>query len=225
MLVDEDCDLAIESTMILHTPKVQEMIESLDIPVMIDRSSYESHPLGRTEWIKLYAAMLNKEDAADAFFEKQVENVDALKDFKNTEKTVAFFYVSSDGTVVVRRSDDYIPKMIELSGGRYVFDDLTGDDSNTSAVKLTMEEFYAQAADADYLIYNSSIDNPINSVKDLEEKDALFSDFKAVKEGNVWCTGKYLYQATDIVGELITDMNLMLTGGDESKMTFLYHVK
>ena len=225
MLVDEDCDLAIESTMILHTPKVQEMIESMDIPVMIDRSSYESHPLGRTEWIKLYAAMLNKEDAADAFFEKQVENVDALKDFKNTEKTVAFFYVSSDGTVVVRRSDDYIPKMIELSGGRYVFDDLTGDDSNTSAVKLTMEEFYAQAADADYLIYNSSIDNPINSVKDLEEKDALFSDFKAVKEGNVWCTGKYLYQATDIVGELITDMNLMLTGGDESKMTFLYHVK
>ena len=225
MLVDEDCDLAIESTMILHTPKVQEMIEDLDIPVFIDRSSYESHPLGRTEWIKLYAAMLNKEDAADAFFEKQVENVDALKDFKNTEKTVAFFYVSSDGTVVVRRSDDYIPKMIELSGGRYVFDDLTGDDSNTSAVKLTMEEFYAQAADADYLIYNSSIDNPINSVKDLEEKDALFSDFKAVKEGNVWCTGKYLYQATDIVGELITDMNLMLTGGDESKMTFLYHVK
>ena len=62
-------------------------------------------------------------------------------------------------------------------------------------------------------------------LKDLEEKDALFSDFKAVKEGNVWCTGKYLYQATDIVGELITDMNLMLTGGDESKMTFLYHVK
>ena len=224
-LVNGECDLAVESTMILHTPKVQEMIEDLDIPVFVDYSSYESHPLGRTEWIKLYGAMLNKEDAADAFFEKQVENVDALKDFKNTEKTVAFFYVSSDGTVVVRRSDDYIPKMIELSGGRYVFDDLTGDDSNTSAVKLTMEEFYAQAADADYLIYNSSIDNPINSVKDLEEKDALFSDFKAVKEGNVWCTGKYLYQATDIVGELITDMNLMLTGGDESKMTFLYHVK
>lgn len=52
MLIDEDCDLAIESTMILHTPKVQEMIEDLDIPVFIDRSSYESHPLGRTEWSK-----------------------------------------------------------------------------------------------------------------------------------------------------------------------------
>lgn len=45
MLVDEDCDVAIESTMILHTPKVQEMIENLGIPVFIDRSSYEMHPL------------------------------------------------------------------------------------------------------------------------------------------------------------------------------------
>ena len=32
-------------------------------------------------------------------------------------------------------------------------------------------------------------------------------------------------QATDIVGELITDMNLMLTGGDESKMTFFIPCK
>ena len=62
MLVDQDCDIAIESTMILHTPKVQEMIEDLDIPVFIDRSSYETHPLGRTEWIKLYGAMMDKEE-------------------------------------------------------------------------------------------------------------------------------------------------------------------
>ena len=64
LLVSENCDLAIESTMILHSPKVQEMIEMLDIPVFIDRSSYESQPLGRTEWIKLYGAMLDKEEEA-----------------------------------------------------------------------------------------------------------------------------------------------------------------
>ena len=57
-LIDEECDLAIESTMIYHTPKVKEMIEDLGIPVLVDRSSYEQHPLGRTEWIKLYAALV-----------------------------------------------------------------------------------------------------------------------------------------------------------------------
>ena len=224
LLINEDCDLAVESTMILHTPKVQEMIEDLDIPVFIDRSSYETHPLGRTEWVKLYAAMMNCEETAEAFFAEQTQVIEELKDFKNTEKTVAFFYVSTDGTVVVRKSEDYIPKMIEIAGGRYAFEDLKNEESDSAAVNLSMEEFYAVAQDADYLIYNSSIDNPIESVEDLIAKDELFREFKAVKEGNVWCTGKYLYQATDIVGNLITDIHLMLTDGEESQMTFLYHV-
>ena len=225
MLINEDCDLAIESTMILHTPKVQEMIEDLGIPVFIDRSSYETHPLGRTEWVKLYAAMLDREETADSFFQEQAKVIEELKDFKNTEKTVAFFYVSTDGTIVVRKSEDYIPKMIEIAGGRYVFENLRNEESNSAAVSLSMEEFYATAQDADYLIYNSSIDNPIESIADLTVKDELFKDFKAVKEGNVWCTGKYLYQATDIVGNLITDIHLMLTDGEEEQMTFLYRVE
>ena len=220
-LINGDCNLAIESTMILHTPKVQEMIEDLGIPVFVDYSSYETHPLGRTEWIKLYGAMLNKEDEAKAFFDEQAQVIEKLKGFENTEKTVAYFYVNTDGSIVVRKSDDYIPSMIEIAGGRYVFKDLKNPDSNAPAVKLTMEEFYATAVDTDYLIYNGTIDGQVSSISELEAKSELFADFKAVKDGNVWYTGKNLYQATDTVGELILDMHLMLTGGDANQMTFL----
>ena len=220
-LINGDCNLAIESTMILHTPKVQEMIEDLGIPVFVDYSSYETHPHGRTEWIKLYGAMLNKEDEAKAFFDEQAQVIEKLKGFENTEKTVAYFYVNTDGSIVVRKSDDYIPSMIEIAGGRYVFKDLKNPDSNAPSVKLTMEEFYATAVDTDYLIYNGTIDGQVSSISDLEAKSELFADFKAVKEGNVWYTGKNLYQATDTVGELIMDMHLMLTGGDADQMTFL----
>ena len=213
--------MAIESTMILHTPKVQEMIEELGIPVFVDYSSYEAHPLGRTEWIKLYGAMLNKEDLAESFFEDQAKVIEELKDFKNTEKTVAYFYMNSDGSVVVRKSDDYIPSMIEIAGGRYIFTDLKNADSNAPSVKLTMEEFYATAVDTDYLIYNGTIDGQVSSIADLESKSDLFAEFKAVKDGNVWYTGKNLYQATDTVGELIGDIHHMLTDGDASQMTFL----
>ena len=197
----------------------------LDIPVFIDRSSYESHPLGRTEWIKAYAAMLNKEDAADTFFDTQTEVIGNLKDFKNTGKTVAYFFVNTDGTVVVRSSKDYIPKMIDIAGGKYIFSDLKNTESKSASVELSMEEFYSKAEEADYLIYNATIDSPINSIAELTAKNELFKDFKAVKNGNVWCTGKSLYQATDIVGNLITDIHLMLTDGDEKDMTFLYRVK
>ena len=222
LLVNSECNLAIESTMILHTPKVQDMIEQMGIPVFTDRSSYETHPLGRTEWIKVYAEMVDKREEAQKFFDEQAKIITQLKDFKNTEKTVAFFYMSSDGSVVVRKPDDYVPKMIEIAGGRYVPTKVSSDEElKRSSIPMTMEEFYTQAIDADYLVYNGTIDDPINSVDELLQKSELFADFKAVQEGNVWCAGKYLYQATDIVGNMITDLHLMLTGGDESQMTFM----
>ena len=224
LLINEDCDLAIESTMILHSPKVAEMIKELGIPVMVDHSSYESHPLGRTEWVKLYSVLLGKEKEAAAFFDEQAKVIEDLSGFTNTEKTVAYFYINTDGSAVVRTSDDYIPKMIEIAGGRYIFPDLKNTEGTGSSVRLTMEEFYSQAVNADYLIYNASIDSPITSIDDLLAKSDLFADFKAVKDGNVWCTGKQLYQATDIVGELIQDVHLMLTDGDEKDMTFLTRV-
>ncbi|MGN1005782.1 MAG: ABC transporter substrate-binding protein [Aristaeellaceae bacterium] len=221
LMINEGCDLAIESTMIQHSPKVQEMIELLGIPVFIDRSSYENHPLGRTEWIKLYSVLVDKEEQAEEFFATQTAIIEELKDFENTEKTVAFFYISSDGTVNVRASWDYIASMIEIAGGRYIFQDLSDPESNRSTVSMTLEQFYAAAVNADYLIYNAAIDNPLPNVDALLAKSNLFADFKAVREGNVWCTGKYLYQATDIVGSLITDIHHMLTGEEEG-MNFIY---
>ncbi len=222
MLIAEDCDLAIESTMILHSPKVQEMIEDLDIPVFIDRSSYESHPLGRTEWIKCYAAMLDKEDDAEEFFSSELKVIEKLEDFENTGKTVAYFHINTEGQAVVRTSNDYISKMIEMAGGEYVFADYNkGEESTSSTMTISMEEFFAAAKDADYLIYNASIDSSITSMDALIEKDSLFNDFKAVQEGNVWTTGKSLYQATDTVGEFILDIHELITSGDESEMRFL----
>ncbi len=225
LLVDESCDLAVESTMIFHTPKVKEMIEELGIPVFIDRSTYEKHPLGRTEWIKLYGVLAGKEAEAEAFFEGQTKVISELQDFLNTGKTVVYFYMNTNGAAVVRRADDYIPGMIELAGGKYAFPDLLGEEYKSASVSLSMEEFYATAVDADYLVYNAAIDAPVGSMDELLAKSGLFADFKAVKEGNVWTTGKSLYQATDIVGEMIRDLHLMLTEGQEENMTFLTRVK
>ena len=68
-----------------------------------------------------------------------------------------FYYINTSGSPVVRNPKDYISSMIEIAGGRNAFADLQ-DDSGKTSVAITMEEFYNTAADADYLIYNSSID-------------------------------------------------------------------
>ena len=226
LLVNSGCNLAIESTMILHTPKVQEMIEQMGIPVFTDRSSYENHPLGRTEWIKVYAEMVDKRDEAKEFFDEQAKIISDLKDFKNTEKTVAFFYINTDGSVVVRKPSDYVPKMIEIAGGRYVPTQVDSEEeTKRSSVPMTMEEFYTQAIDADYLVYNGTIDDPINSVDELLQKSELFADFKAVKEGNVWCLTKSMFQETTCLGDVIMDIHRMLTEDNPDGLTYLYRLE
>ena len=224
MMVGVGCDLAIESTMILHSPEVQEMIEDLGIPVLIDRMSYEQDAFGRIEWIKMYGALFDKEDVAETKFKEQKAILDEIKDFENTGKTVAFFAVNTNGTITVRRTEDFIPNMIELAGGKYIFEDLDNPNSNSASVRLSMEEFYSKAVDADYLIYNGTIEDPIKSTDELIGKDGLFAEFKAVKEGNVWAVDKTWYQSTATIGYLITDINHMLTDGDPSNMVFLQKV-
>lgn len=221
-ILSEGCDLAIESTMIYHTPEVKENLEKFGIPVLVERSSYESHPLGRTEWMKLYGALLGKEAEAETVFAKETEKLQEVFQSENTGKTVAFFYINSMGSANVRKSGDYVSKMIELAGGKYVFDELGKDDNALSTVNMTMEEFYAGAKDADYLIYNSAIDGELYTLEELFGKSALFKEFKAVKEGNVWCTGKNLFQETTGLGTMIEDIHTMLTTEDESLTELTY---
>lgn len=225
LICQENCELAIESTMIGHSPEVKENLESFGIPVLVDHSSYESDPLGRTEWVKLYGVLTGKEGEAEAAFAEQKQYVEELSDVEATGKTVAFFYVTTAGTVSVRKSNDYVPKMIETAGGTYVFRDLKGEDNAASSVNMQMEEFYAQAKDADYLVYNSTIDGNLDSMDDLLAKNSLFSNFKAVKDGNVWCIGKNLYQDTMDTGSIIHDFHEMLTSEDTDELTYMYKLK
>lgn len=226
-ILNESCSLAVESTMIYHTPEVKEKLEQFGIPVMVERSSYESHPLGRTEWIKLYGALLDKEEKAESIFREQEERMESVLSGTNSGKTVAFFYITSTGYANVRKSDDYVSRMIELAGGEYIFQDLGEDDNALSTVNLQMEEFYAAAKDADYIIYNSAIDGELETVDQLLQKSALLEDFKAVQEGNVWCTGKNLFQESTGLGVMIEDIHKMLyeEGDSLTELTYMHRLK
>ena len=80
LLKSQNCDLALESTMIYHTPEVKEQLERIGIPVLVERSSYEVHPLGRMEWIKLYGVLTGKTEEAEAFFDRQLEQLAPVLD-------------------------------------------------------------------------------------------------------------------------------------------------
>ena len=226
-LLAEGTKLAIESTMLTHSPEVRDQLERSGIPVLMERSSYEPHPLGRLEWIKLYGLLTGRLEEAQTFFEERMEQLAPILNGEPPEDgpTVSFFYFSSGRTANVRKPGDYVARLIEMAGGRYVFADLPGaDDNDLSTINLQLESFYAQAVDADILIYNSTIDAELESLEDLLAKNDFLADFRAVQTGNAWCTGKNLYQQVTGLGDLLQDLHTVISGTEENELTFLHRL-
>lgn len=228
LLLEGGCNLAVESTMILHNPEIKEQLEQVGIPVLVERSSYENHPLGRMEWIKLYGVLLDREQEASDFFDRQAAAVSDVLEQEETGLTVAFFYVTPNGSVNVRKSGDYVAKMIALAGGEYVFSDLEDENENAlSTMTIQMEEFYSRAKDADYLIYNSAIDGTLPDLDALFDKSELFREFKAVRNGNVFCTEQNMFQQSTGFGDMILDIHSILTDEDveDDALKYLYRLR
>ena len=224
-IVAAGVNLAVESTMIHHTPKVQEKLEKLGIPVMIDRSSYESEPLGRSEWVKVYGLVTGREEEAAKAFDEQKSYVEDLFHKEKTgseQKTVAIFSINSTRQVVTRGAGDYFGKMVEIAGGAL---STPATDAGRATQTVSMEAFYAAAEQADILIYNASIEDAPENLQQMCAKDSILTQFRAVQEGNVWCMRSSLYQNASRTGAIIRDLHAIVAGEAEDETEFFYRLK
>ena len=82
----------------------------------------------------------------------------------------------------------------------------------------------AGVLDADYIIYNSTVNGELKSRDELLTKSQLLENFKAVQNGNVYCTTQNIYQSTMELGTIIADIHNMLQGDDQS-LTYIYKLE
>ena len=220
-----NCGLAIENTMIYHTPEVKEQLERFGIPVLVERSSYESGPLARMEWIKFYGILLGKEELAQQVFDRQAERIAPLLDQQSTGKSCAFFSISANNLANVRKGGDYVARMIEMAGADYVFADLTDSGNSLSTMNLPLEDFYAGARDADFLIYNSTIEGVVSTTDELVAKCSLLTDFKAVQNGHVWCVAQSFFQQSMELADFILELHRLFTEDAPDGLQYFIHVE
>ena len=222
------CRLAVENTMIYHTPEVREKLMQLGVPVIVEQSSLESAPLGRLEWIMLWGAMLDKVSAAQEVLDRQAQliaDVEARVAAQPLDCTVAFFYINANGAAVVRKPGDYVAKMIAMAGGTYAFAQLAGADENrSSSTTLEMEAFYAQAKDADVIIYNSTVAGRLKGLDELVALNPLLADFKAVKNRRAWCCEQNVYQQMTATGEVVADLHEAIADAERDELTFFFRL-
>ncbi|MFQ7035695.1 MAG: ABC transporter substrate-binding protein [Candidatus Borkfalkia sp.] len=211
---------AVFSTMLDSVPDVYDQLtKTCNLRIMRDQSSYESHPLGRTEWIKIYGEIFDMRDKSDAVFNGQVEILNETTSKINVpeaeRKTVLIFYTTSTkDTFYVRNAADYVTELVNLGGGKQVAEIGPGKSGNT---KMTQESFIQECSQADYVLYNWT--SGASGVKDESLQGLIdarlgdwFKDFKAYKEGNVWRTSNDFYQKMDKMGEMVADIYKMLYG-------------
>ena len=222
------CRLAVENTMIYHTPEVREKLMQLGVPVIVEQSSLESAPLGRLEWIMLWGAMLDKVSAAQEVLDRQAQliaDVEARVAAQPLDCTVAFFYINANGAAVVRKPGDYVAKMIAMAGGTYAFAQFgITDENRSSSTTLEMEAFYAQAKDADVIIYNSTVAGRLKGLDELVALNPLLADFKAVKNRRAWCCEQNVYQQMTATGEVVVDLHEAIADTERDELTFLFRL-
>ena len=92
-------------------------------------------------------------------------------------------------------------------------------------MNMEIESFFAAAHDCDFVIYNSAIDDELQSIDDLVAKDARLADLAAVREGRVWCTGKDLFQQPTSLAQMVVEMSQIFDGtARKGSLEHLYQV-
>ena len=139
----------------------------------------ETHPLGRAEWIKVFGILLNKEQDANAIFNKiktQYHNVaKKLGEAKMKPTVLAGTYFS--GVFNAPAGESYMAQLIEDANANYVYAETNG----TGSLSLTLEEVISKNKNVEFWL------NAAAATKyDLLQQSQKFNLLKATKEGKLY---------------------------------------
>ncbi|MDX1905267.1 MAG: ABC transporter substrate-binding protein [Thermonemataceae bacterium] len=136
-------DLLMVSGMEASQMSVYKKIEETDIAVFINSEWLENHPLGKAEWIKVMAVLLDKEQEAEAFFENISSKYLAIKaeteKIKN-KKSVAIG-VPNKETWYVSAGESFGATFLKDAGAFYAFADEKGTGSLPLNKEIVLQKF------------------------------------------------------------------------------------
>lgn len=163
----------------------------LGIPIIECADYMETSPLGRAEWMKFYGLLYGKTEVADYLFSKAESDYLKLKALTAGEeakpKVLVDRLYGSSWNVPAGHSTMGI--FIEDAGGAnpFAFIDKSGSKG------MAGEQVLHKAGDADVWIVRYSQSND-KTLKELASDNAIYPQFKAFKEGNVYgCNTSKVY--------------------------------
>lgn len=160
--------------------KSQQLLEELGIPVLILSDWQESTLMGRFEWVKVIAALTDKDEMIHEKFEKVDARYDSLKQLAKgmQSKPSVICNLPYKGSWYMPGGNSYVSNVIRDAGGNYLW----SDDDGTGGIQIDFEAVYAKGVEADFWI-NPGFEN---ATKDILGKDERLKDLKPILDGKVF---------------------------------------
>lgn len=160
--------------------KAYDLIQKTGIPVVMNGSWMEEHPLGRAEWIKFVAAFFGKETIAEEVFQdikKEYNQATTLAQNVDYAPTVLSGNMFKD-VWHVPGGNSYVAKFLKDANTKYLWDDI----KKTGSIALSFESVLEKAQNADLWIGSGNS----RSLAELQEKNHQYILFDAFKNKTVY---------------------------------------
>lgn len=156
-------------------------LENAGVPVLLNAEWQEKTLLGRAEWVKMLAALLNKEAEVTKIFDdlerKYNEVLTQLEDKPLTAPMAITGLVQGDAWFVAG-GKSFANHLMQLANVQYPW----SDTNNTGSLKLDFESIYAYGLEAEYWLVPSTA----KTMNELLQADSRLADFKSVQKQQVY---------------------------------------
>ena len=156
------------------------------IPVLINSEWLETDPLGRSEWVKMVAALLNKEALINSKFAKVEQEYSRLKNLAAhvTGKPAVVVGMPFKGSWFVPDGDSYGLRFLLDAGASYKWSMVRG----TGSLALDFETVAPVALTADFWL------NPgdVSSKEEIAARDMRYTRFRPYKQSKIYNNNKRL---------------------------------
>lgn len=150
------------------------------LSVMLNSEWLENTPMGRAEWVKVMAALTDKEELVDKKFDAIEKEYQRLAQIGRNAKSKPSVIsgMPFKGVWNVPDGDSYMAEFFKDAGTNYQWSGIKGKGS----LALNFEAVAPVALKADFWL-NAGY---VNSKKDIQAIDARYADFKPFKTGKVF---------------------------------------
>ncbi len=148
--------------------------------VLLNGEWLEPHPLGRAEWVKLTAALVNREATANTYFAEVVDQYERFRALaiQEPQPPTVFLNTPWEGVWYMAGGQSFVATLLRDAGSRYLW----SDNDSPSSLYLDFEQVLARAQDADFWLN-------VGQFRDLESllaADTRFEQFAAYQAGAVF---------------------------------------